>query len=69
MDIYKYFMKITFCKIMPGLIKRVFISLLSFSGLIIATVFKISPDGTKGISLNHLSCISRPILIILNPDK
>lgn len=54
---------------MPGLIKRVFISLLSFSGLIIATVFKISPDGTKGISLNHLSCISRPILIILNPDK
>ena len=68
MDIYKYFMKITFCKIMPGLIKRVFISLLSFSGLI-ATVFKISPDGTKGIYLNHLSCITRPILIILNPDK
>ena len=53
---------------MPGLIKRVFISLLSFSGLI-ATVFKISPDGAKGISLNHLSCITRPILIILSPDK
>ena len=49
------------------LIKKVFIALLNFSGLLTSIIN--ASDHTKYISLNNQPFMTQPILIDLNPDE
>ena len=52
---------------MFGLVKQVFIGLLSFDG-VLASIANI-PDHIKCISLNNQQCMTQPNLINLHPNK
>ena len=60
LDIHKYLMKITWYKIMFGLINKLFIGLLS--GIVSAS------NHTKWVLLSNQKCMTQPALINLHPN-
>ena len=61
LDIHKYLMERTWYKIMFGLIKKIFIGLLT--GLVNGS------NHTKWISLSNQKCMIQPTLINLHPNE
>ena len=52
---------------MFGIIKQLFIVLLSFIGFLASVVN--APNYINGISLNNQQCLNQPTLINLNPNE
>ena len=61
LDIHKYLMKRTWYKIMFGLIKKIFIGLLT--GLVNGS------NHTKCTSLSNQKCMTQPSIINLHPNE
>ena len=61
LDIHKYLMKGTWCKIIFRLIKKIFFGLL--------TDIVIASNHTKSVSLSNQKCMTQPTLISLHPNE